>query len=194
MTLWSEPDTRRHTPSVYRARLTVGVSAIALGVAATNLTSTYSLFFLALGPALQLLGWLALPGAFWRRLLVILPAELAALTLLAGPDFTGAFAVLLACWLFVRHRPGISYLVLLAPVGVSFVLKLSLHNSSQNWVGDVVGSVTVIAAAWVARWLAQRRWARLNPSPAGETAGTGDTGDTGDNPSGSTRQTPSRAE
>ncbi|MDY7541467.1 MULTISPECIES: hypothetical protein [unclassified Cryobacterium] len=194
MTLWSEPDTRRHTPSVYRARLTVGVSAIALGVAATNLTSTYSLFFLALGPALQLLGWLALPGALWRRLLVILPAELAALTLLAGPDFTGAFAVLLACWLFVRHRPGISYLVLLAPVGVSFVLKLSLHNSSQNWVGDVVGSVTVIASAWVARWLAQRRWARLNPSPAGQTAGTGDTGDTGDDPSGSTRQTPSRAE
>ena len=99
-----------------------------LGVAATNLTSTYSLFFLALGPALQLLGWLALPGALWRRLLVIIPAEVAALTLLAGPDFTGAFAVLLACWLFVRHRPGISYLVLLAPVLVSFILKQSLHN------------------------------------------------------------------
>ena len=191
MTLWSEPDTRRHTPAVYRARLTIGVSAIALGVAATNLTSTYSLFFLAIGPALQLIGWLALPGALWRRLLVILPAEIAALTLLAGPDFTGAFAVLLACWLFVRHRPGISYLMLIAPVSVSFILKLSLHNSSQNWVGDVVGSVTVIASAWVARWLARRRWARLNPPPAVESAGTGDTGD---KPSGSTRQTPSRAE
>lgn len=191
MTLWREPDTRRHTPAVYRARLTLGVSAIALGVAATNLTSTYSLFFLAIGPAMQLLGWLALPGALWRRLLVILPAEIAALTLLAGPDFTGAFAVLLACWLFVRHRPGISYLVLLAPVVVSFVLKLSLHNSSQNWVGDVVGSATVIASAWVARWIAQRRWARLNPPSADETTGTGDAGDS---PSGSTRQTPSRAE
>jgi hypothetical protein len=187
MTHWTEPASLHRSWGHSRARVLVGAGAIVVGIAATNLTTTYSIPFLAIGPALQLLGWIVLPGAWWRRVLVILPAELAALALLAGPDFTGAFAVLLACWLFVRHRPGISYLVLIAPIALSFLLKQTLDEAAQNWVGDVAGAVTVIASAWVARWLAQRRWKRL-------AVGRGTALDPAADHPATTRQTPSPAE
>ena len=159
-----------------RARYLTGLTLIMLGVAATNFTSTYSLIFLLIGPSLQLLGWLVMPGALWRRLVVLVPCLLAGLTLLGGPDFAGAFAVLLAGWLLVRHRPLPSYLVLVLPIGVSFLIKAFLHGYAQNWVGDLVGTATVIASAWLAWWIA----GRLDVE-AGQVAET-------------TRQIPSRSE
>jgi hypothetical protein len=124
-----------------------------VGNAVTVFTSTYSMFFLLIGPSLQLLGWLLMPGALWRRLVVVLPCLLASLTLLGGPDFTGGFAVLLAGWLLVRHRPLAGYVALLLPIGVSFLIKAVLHGNAQVWVGDLIGTVTVIAAAWLAWWI-----------------------------------------
>jgi hypothetical protein len=155
MSAWTEP-----TPPVRwgnpRWRYGVGLVTIMLGATATTLTSTYSLWFLLLGPAVQLVGWLVLPGALWRRLLVALPCLLAALVLLAGPDFVGAFAVLLAGWLFARHRPALSYLALLPVVLVSFVAKGALNEYGQNWVGLMTGCVATVLCAWLARSLAIR--------------------------------------
>ena len=157
MTDWIEP-----TPPVRwgnpRWRYGVGLVTIVLGVAATTLTSTYSLGFLLTGPLVQLIGWLILPGALWRRLLVLLPCLLAALVLLAGPDFVGAFAVLLAGWLFARHRPALSYLALLPVIVLSFVLKGALNEYGQNWIALLSCSVMVVVCAWLGRALAVWRW------------------------------------
>jgi len=145
-----------------RWRFTVGLLTILLGAALTNLVSTYSLWFVLLGPCVQLLGWLILPGALWRRLIVILPCLLAALVLIAGPDFAGAFAVLLAGWLFARHRPGRSYLALIPVIVLSFVLKGALNEYSQHWIGLLSGSVACVVCAWLGWALAE--WRERGPA------------------------------
>lgn len=171
MSDWTEP-----TPPVRwgnpRWRFGVGLVVIVLGAAATTLTSTYSLSFLLIGPLVQLVGWLVLPGALWRRLLVLLPCLVAALVLVAGPDFVGAFAVLLAGWLFARHRPPLSYLALVPVIVLSFVLKGALNEYGQNWVGLLSGSAMTVLCAWLARALAVWRWRRLTARRARRATGT----------------------
>lgn len=138
-------------------RYGAGLLLIMLGVAAMNLTSTYSLWFAIIGPTLQLLGWLVLPGALWRRLVVIVPCLVAAAVLLAGSDFVGAFVVLLAGWLFARHRPALSYLALIPVIGVSFVLKAALNAYDQNWIALVSCTAATMACAWLGWALAEWR-------------------------------------
>ncbi|MGY4857985.1 hypothetical protein [Cryobacterium sp. AP23] len=173
MTEWTEP-----TPPVRwgnpRWRYGVGLVTIVLGAAATTLTSTYSLWFLLLGPLVQLLGWLILPGALWRRLLLLLPCLVAALVLVAGPDFVGAFAVLLAGWLFARHRPPLSYVAVLPVIVLSFVLKGALNEYGQNWVGLLSGSAATVACAWLGRALAVWRWRTIRAWRARRAASAGD--------------------
>jgi hypothetical protein len=157
VTIVTEPAPRARVRwGSFRGRYGAGIAGITLGVAATNLSSTYSLWFLALGPAVHAIGWLLMPGALWRRLLVLLPCLLAGLALLAGPSFAGSFAVLLAGWLLVRHRPWISYLALLLPVLASFIFKQTLHEYGQNWVIYVAGSAITVGGAWLAWWIAAR--------------------------------------
>jgi hypothetical protein len=170
MSDWTEPTPRVRWGNP-RWRYGVGLVTIVLGAAATTLTSTYSLWFLALGPLVQLVGWLVLPGALWRRLLVLLPCLVAALVLVAGPDFVGAFAVLLAGWLFVRHRPLLSYLALVPVIVLSFVLKAALNEYGQNWVGLASGAAAMVACAWLARALAIWRWRRVAAWRAARTGG-----------------------
>jgi hypothetical protein len=155
MRTWTEPTTRLLRWGGYRARHAAGLTTIMLGVAATNLTSTYSLWFLAIGPGVQLVGWLLLPGV------------VAGLVLVAGPDFAGAFVVLLAGWLFARHRPPLSYLALLPPLAAVFLFKAELRQYDQNWLMLLAGSLVTVAAAWLAWWLAARMSAtRRIPSAA----------------------------
>ncbi|POH70186.1 hypothetical protein C3B61_00785 [Cryobacterium zongtaii] len=168
MTTWIDP-----TPRVRwgdpRWRYAVGLLMILLGAALTNMVSTYSLWFVLVGPCAQLLGWLILPGALWRRLVVILPCLLAALVLIAGPDFAGAFAVLLAGWLFARHRPGRSYLALIPVIVLSFVLKGALNEYSQHWIGLLSGSLASVACAWLGWALALWRQREMAAGPAAAT-------------------------
>jgi len=154
VTIVIEPAPRLYRRGGYRARYFAGLSAVVLGVAATNLTSTYSLLFLLLGPAVQLIGWLVLPGALWRRLVVIVPCLVAGLVLIGGPDFAGAWVVLLAGWLFVRQRPLPGYLALLPLVATVFLLKFTLSEYSQNWLGLLIGAIVAVGCAWLAAWLA----------------------------------------
>ncbi len=195
MTPWIAPVARPTAWGRPRARYLTGLGLIMLGVAATVFTSTYSMFFLLIGPSLHLLGWLLMPGALWRRLVVLLPCLLAGLTLLGGPDFAGAFAVLLAGWLLVRNRPLVAYPVLLLPIGASFLIKAFLHGYAQNWVGDLVGTVTVIASAWLAWWLAgwpvgRRRGPGTGAGPGPAMIRAVEAGQVGE----TTRQIPSRSE
>jgi len=164
--LWSEPTrSLRLRWGRYVPRYVVGLCAILLGIGATNLTSTYSLWFLLIGPVVQMIGWLSLPAALWRRLVVVLPCMIAGLVPVAGPDFVGAFAALLAAWLVVRHRPFLSYLAVVAPIAASVVAKISLHEYTQTAIAFFFCAGVSVVAAWFARQLAQwhdeRRVARL---------------------------------
>ncbi|MGO4104293.1 hypothetical protein AB4Y63_10110 [Leifsonia sp. YAF41] len=157
MNFWSEPTrSLRLRWGSYQPRYLVGLAAIVVGVAATNLTSTYSLWFLLIGPVVQMIGWLCLPAALWRRLLVVLPCMIAGLIPVAGPDFVGAFAALLAAWLLVRHRPAVSYLAVLAPIAASIVAKFTLHEYTQTAFALLFCAGVSVASAWFARQLA--RW------------------------------------
>jgi len=156
VTIVIEPPVRVHRRGGYRARYLAGLIAVVLGVAATNLTSTYSLWFLLIGPAVQLVGWLVLPGVLWRRLIVIVPCLVAGLVLVGGPDFAGAFVVLLAGWLLVRHRPPVSYVVVVPLVATVFLLKMTLSEYSQNWLGLLIGAAVTVGCAWFAAWLPVR--------------------------------------
>ena len=138
----------------FRARYVIGLALIIVGIALSNLMSTFTLAFLGIGPLVQLIGWLVMPGALWRRLLVLLPCLLAGLVLRAGPDFAGAFVVLLAGWLLVRHRPLRSYLTLSLPFLASFAFKASLDSYSTTWVMLLFGTLVTIGGAWAAWWLA----------------------------------------
>lgn len=157
MTIVIEPAPRLHRWGGYRARYLAGLSAVVLGIAATNLTSTYSLWFLLIGPAVQLIGWLVLPGALWRRLVILVPCLVAGLVLIGGPDFAGAWVVLLAGWLFVRHRPLRGYLALLPILATVFLLKFTLNEYSQNWLGLLIGAIVTVGSAWAAGRLSSIR-------------------------------------
>lgn len=160
MTSWTDPTARVRWGSP-RWRNAVGLATIVLGVAATNLTSTYSLWFLLIGPGVHLLGWVILPGALWRRLVALLPCLVSALVLLAGPDFVGAYAVLLGGWLFVRGRPALSYLAVIPVIGLSFVLKAALNEYGQNWIGLLSGAGATVLCAWLGWALAEWRGRRV---------------------------------
>jgi hypothetical protein len=160
MTTWMDPTARVRWGNP-RWRYGFGLGTIILGAAATNLTSTYSLWFLLIGPCLQLLGWLILPGALWRRLLVLLPCLVAALVLVAGPDFVGAYAVLLGGWLLARHRPPLSFLAVIPVILLSFVLKGALNEYGQNWIGLLSGALLTVASAWLGWALQLWRHRRL---------------------------------
>ncbi|MDH6237952.1 hypothetical protein [Cryobacterium sp. CG_9.6] len=133
-------------------RLSIGLLVVCVGVGATSLSSTYSLWFLAIGPLLQGIGWLMLPSALWRRLVVLLPCLLAGVVLLSGVEFVGAFAVLLAGWLLVRGRPTLTYVVLLLPIAASVGVKILLGNYEQNLLALVIGTIATVAGAWLAAW------------------------------------------
>lgn len=160
MAPWIDPTPRVRWGDA-RWRYVVGLVTIVLGAAATNLTSTFSLWFLLIGPCVQLLGWLILPGALWRRLAVLLPCLLGALVLLAGPDFVGAYAALLAGWLFARHRPLLSYLAVIPVIVLSFVLKAALNEYGQNWIGLLSGALLTVTCAWLGWGLAVWRRRRI---------------------------------
>jgi len=131
-----------------------------LGVGATSLSSTYSLWFLAIGPIVQGIGWMLLPGALWRRLLVLLPCLLAGVILLGGVDFVGAFTVLLGGWLLVRRRPLATYVTLLLPIAASVGVKTELSQYDQNLLALAACTAATVSGAWLSAWLQNRLWAR----------------------------------
>jgi hypothetical protein len=158
MPTWTDPVIRAPRAwGWYQVRYLGGLALIALGVIATVLSSTYSLGFLLAGPVVHGMGWLLLPGSLWRRIAVLLPCLLGGLLLLAGAQFAGGFALLVAGWLVVRNRPPLSYGALLLPIGASFAFKEYLNEYSQNWVMLALGATISIGAAWLAKWLSSVR-------------------------------------
>lgn len=55
----------------------------------------------------------------------------------------------------VPTSPLLSYIVLLLPIASSIVLARTIHDYSQGWVSIAVSTVVIVAAAWLARWVAE---------------------------------------
>lgn len=153
-TITREP---RRPRTAAQLRWAVGTVALFTGAVAIQLTSTFSLTFLWVGTALLLFGWLILPGALWRRILVIIPAIAATWLLRGGPDFTVCSTLLVAAWLLVRHRPPLSYLSVVVPLATGLVLAATIGNFSGHAVALTVSGVSVVAAAWGGWWLSRAR-------------------------------------
>ncbi|GAB3121550.1 hypothetical protein [Glaciibacter psychrotolerans] len=169
MSLWIEP-TRNCALrwGRYLPRTVLGLAAIVLGVAITTLTSTFNLWFLLIGPILQAMGWLVLPGALWRRLLVVVPCMISGLVPVAGTDFMGAFAVLLTAWLFVRQRPPTAYLTVLFPIAASVWIKAAMHGNAATAPAVLICTAVVVASAWLARRISRHRGLRASDAVSAE--------------------------
>jgi len=138
----------------YRGRYVAGLAGILVGGLLLVLTNTYFLAGLFIGAVLHLAGWLVLPAVRWRRMVAAPPSAFAVLGLLIGPSMMPLFAVPLLGWLLVRHRPVVSALAALLPLGAGMVLGGLLHGYPDQGLAVTVSTVVVVAAAWAARALA----------------------------------------
>lgn len=139
----------------YRQRLVIGLGMLVAGTGFILMTSAYTLPFLLVGSLLQPAGWAVLPSTIGRRVAVAIPVLGFTWLMLGGAGFAWCFTVPLAAWLLIRLRPLLSYIVLLLPIASSIVLARTIHDYSQGWVSIAVSTVVIVAAAWLARWVAE---------------------------------------
>lgn len=152
---WVEPASRLDLHwGAYRQRLVVGLGMLVAGTGFILMTSAYSLPFLLVGSVLQPAGWAVLPSTIGRRVSVAIPVLGFTWLMLGGAGFAWCFCVPLAAWLLIRLRPLLSYAVLVLPIASSIVLARTIHEYSQGWVSIAVSTVVIVAAAWLARWVA----------------------------------------
>ncbi|MFF1572763.1 hypothetical protein ACFVWR_08455 [Leifsonia sp. NPDC058292] len=138
----------------YRSRLLFGLGMIVVGTGLVLATTTYSLLLLLAGSLLQPAGWAVLPSTIGRRVAVVLPVLGFTWLMLGGSGFAWCFVVPLAAWLLVRLRPLISFTVLLLPIISSIVLARTVPDYSVGWISILVSTLVIVAAAWLARWIA----------------------------------------
>jgi hypothetical protein len=141
----------------YRLRYPLAIGLLLTGGLVVQAASVYAGYFLGIGFAAHIAGWLVLPARGPRRVIVALPSAICAAAPLIGSLGTVLVAVCLLCWLWTRQRPLISYPVLLLPI-VSGTVLAQLYP--QYGDGGIVVSVTLavlIGSAWLASWIAHAR-------------------------------------
>lgn len=158
MTGWSEPS--KALPlrwGTYRGRHLAGLALIVSGAICVQGGSAVFGMPLALGTLAHVIGWWIMPAAGWRRIWAVLPSLAITWILLMGPTAVGLLAVPFACWLLVRHRPGVTLLLAL-PVFMSGVLLLEVFAEYSGMLPALAIMGAVMAAcAWAARWAAASR-------------------------------------
>ncbi len=153
--VWREPASRLPLHwGAYRQRLAIGLAMVIVGTACILGTTAYSLPFLLVGSLLQPAGWAVLPSTIGRRVAVAVPVLGFTWLMLGGAGFAWCFCVPLAAWLLIRLRPLVSYAVLLLPIASSVVLAKTVDDYAVGWVSILVSTLVVVAAAWLARWVA----------------------------------------
>ncbi len=135
-------------------RLVSGLFLVFAGAAIVQLTSAYSLLALPTGVFVLVVGWCILPGIGWRRVLAATVGALTAMLLLNGAAAIVFLTAPLGAWLFLRQRPLLSYLVLVIPAMVAYVLAQEF--AQYGWGGLVlsIAAVALAGSAWIARALA----------------------------------------
>jgi hypothetical protein len=138
----------------YRGRYLGGLTLVFVGGLLVQATSTYSLLALPLGLFAHIVGWCILPGIGWRRVVGAAVSALVTIVLLNGAPAMGFLAFPLAAWLLVRQRPLASYLVLVFPPFVAFLLAQSFPDYGWSAVVLPVTGAALAGTAWLGRWIA----------------------------------------
>ncbi len=138
----------------YRGRYVGGLTCILAGGVLLVLTNSYFLVALLVGSLLHAAGWILLPAAGWRRVVVAGPSIISICALLAGPTQMVMLVLPLLGWLLVRHRPAVSALAALLPLGSGLLLGTLLHGYPDQGLALSVSAVVLVVAAWSGRTLA----------------------------------------
>ncbi len=150
----------------YRPRYIAAVGLIIAGGLLVQTGSVYSENFLTLGIAAHVAGWLILPARGPRRVAVAIPSALLVGALLLGSVASVLLVGPLACWLYLRQRPALSYLALLMPLTSGLVLAQIFPQYGNGIIVAAVSTVVLIGAAWLARSIAGSRRIPSHPDAA----------------------------
>jgi hypothetical protein len=141
----------------YEGRYLAGLLFVVGGLLHLQSSTTHLLWPLITGTAAHTIGWWILPAAGWRRLVVPLACSVQVWLLLTGPQSMWTLLVPYAAWLLVRHRPGISYLTLLA-VAINGVFAAAVFREyAQMPLALTLSAGVLVGSAWAARHLAVTR-------------------------------------
>ncbi|MES2094372.1 MAG: hypothetical protein V4531_11250 [Actinomycetota bacterium] len=141
----------------YRARYLAAVVLILAGALVLQAGSAYADYLIVLGVGAHIAGWLILPARGARRAAVAVPSALLVGSLLLGSVAAVLLVAPLAFWLMLRQRPGISYLATLLPLVSGLVLAQLYPQYGDGAIVVAVSLVVIVAAAWIARWIAVSR-------------------------------------
>jgi hypothetical protein len=139
----------------YSDRYFAGLILIVAGAIHLQGANNYTLTILLIGTMSTVIGWSIMPARGWRRMVVVLPAISQIWLMLTGPLSMWTLTVALLCWLLVRHRPLTSYLALALPLANGVILPRFFQEYSSMPEALAISAVVLVAAAWLARVIAQ---------------------------------------
>lgn len=149
----------------YNDRYFVGLVLIIAGAMHLQGANNYTLIILLIGTTSTAVGWSIMPAQGWRRMIVVIPAIAQIWIMLTGPMSMWTLAIPLLCWLIVRHRPLIAYLALALPIANGIILPRFFQEYSSMPEALAISAVVLVAAAWLARLIAQSAASRRKSAP-----------------------------
>lgn len=155
---WQEPTARLPLRwGTYRGRYLAGLLFLIGGLLHLQSSTTLLLWPLVVGTVAHTIGWWILPAAGWRRLVVPLACGVQVWLLLTGPQSMWTLVVPYCAWLLVRHRPGISYLTVIAVVANGMLCAVLFREYAEMPLALTLSAGVLSGAAWAARYLAATR-------------------------------------
>lgn len=156
--LWREPTSLLPLHwGTYLGRYLGGLALIVGGAFQINGSNVWALQFLFIGTVAHVIGWLILPARGWRRGVAAVASTGASVALLVGPRAMPVFAVILICWLLVRHRPLVSFVTVILPLASGLVVSQALTEYSGMPVAVLVSLTVLVGSAWISRVIAASR-------------------------------------
>ena len=150
----------------YTSRYLCGLALITSSTVGILGANTYTVYLLVAAIAAHVAGWVVLPAAGIRRSWIAVPSLGAIFALLTGPQSVPGLTAVLLAWLIARHRPALSYVVVLPAVVVGLLLAGSFRDFGDMPLAFGVMAVATIGCAWLGRALAPFRFKRIPSNPA----------------------------
>lgn len=149
----------------YRTRYLIAVTLILAGGLVVQAASVYAGYFIVIGIAAHVAGWLVLPARGVRRVIVALPSAICAAGPLIGSLGSILLVLCLVAWLWTRQRPGVAYPVLVFPIISGVILTQLFPQYGNGQIVVAVSLAVLVGSAWLARTIARTR--RMPSPPPG---------------------------
>ena len=141
----------------YRLRYVTALVLIIAGGLVVQAASVYAGYFLTIGIAAHIIGWLVLPARGVRRVIIALPSAIFASATLIGSAGSVLVVLCLLGWLWARQRPGLSYVVLVFPIISGVILTQLYPQYGHGGIVVAVSVVVVVGSAWLGSGIARSR-------------------------------------